>query len=388
MSTAFSRTLRLIESDCGRGATLGLLGTGLLLAGWTVWAATSRVTLYETTSNARLEVDRAVYPIQANMAGRVTRTWLTVGDEVRAGDPLVELDASAQRLQLSEENSRLEAVAPEMEALRRQIAAEERARDEERQAASVAADEARANARQAEVPAAYQAAEIERLRQLHSEGLMSERDYQKGLADARQSRSAADRDGIAVHRVEREQVTRESDRGARIRALEAETIKLDAQATIGRSAARRLQNEIDRRVLRAPVSGRLGEAAPLRAGSVVSEGEKIGAIIPDGRLIVVAQFAPPDALGRIRPGQHAQLRLDGFPWTQYGAVQAEVTRVASEVRDGAVRVELAVDTSQPARIPLQHGLPGSLEVAVERVSPAALALRTSGGLLTSSRKSQ
>ena len=36
-----------------------------------------------------------------------------------------------------------------------------------------------ANARQAETPAKFNAAEEERLRQLHAEGLISERDYQR-----------------------------------------------------------------------------------------------------------------------------------------------------------------------------------------------------------------
>jgi len=31
---------------------------------------------------------------------------------------------------------------------------------------------------------------------------------------------------------------------------------------------------------------------------------------------------------------------------------------------------------------LQHGLPGSLEIEVERISPAALALRSVGKVLT------
>jgi membrane fusion protein (multidrug efflux system) len=72
------------------------------------------------------------------------------------------------------------------------------------------------------------------------------------------------------------------------------------------------------------------------------------------------------------------MRLDGYPWTQYGSIEAAVSHVAGEVRDGTVRVELAVSPSVAVSAPLQHGLPGSLEVEVERVSPAALVMRTAG----------
>jgi membrane fusion protein (multidrug efflux system) len=79
------------------------------------------------------------------------------------------------------------------------------------------------------------------------------------------------------------------------------------------------------------------------------------------------------------------MRLDGFPWAQYGAVPATVETVAGEVRDGTVRVELAPDASPSLPVPMQHGLPGSVEVRVERVAPVALALRAAGQFIASPR---
>jgi membrane fusion protein (multidrug efflux system) len=98
---------------------------------------------------------------------------------------------------------------------------------------------------------------------------------------------------------------------------------------------------------------------------------------------VIAEFQPADALGKVHPGQHATLRLQGFPWAQFGTVPAEVSRVAGDIRDGKVRVELAVNPVAGSRIPLQHGLPGSVEVEVERISPLALVLRSAGQVLGS-----
>jgi membrane fusion protein (multidrug efflux system) len=385
MSTAFSRTLRLLDADRGRRSIAGLLAAAALLGGWAAWSAMARVTLYEITPTARLEVDRAIYPIQAPMLGRVTATSLQVGKRVRAGEILVELDSSPERMEVSEERTHLAAVGPQVESLRRQIAAEEQARSEERQAARIAAEEARANARQAEAPATYNAAEIDRLQKLHEDGLIPEREYQKGRAEAQQTRYTAEREQIAVRRIEQEQRTRESDRDSRVRALEAEIAKLEGQAAASRAAIQRLENDIERRAIRAPIAGRVGEATPLRIGAVLHEGDQVAAIVPEGRILVVAQFPPQSAMGRIEPGQPAKVRLDGFPWAQYGALSATVTRVASEIRDGAVRVELAVDESQPTRIPLQHGLPGSVEVQVERIAPAALILRTAGRLVAAPR---
>jgi membrane fusion protein (multidrug efflux system) len=103
-------------------------------------------------------------------------------------------------------------------------------------------------------------------------------------------------------------------------------------------------------------------------------------ILPGEKLHVIAEFLPTLAFGKLKPGQPARVKLNGFPWMQYGTVAAQVSRVAGDIRDGHVRVELALASPTNPRIPLQHGLPGSVEVEVEHISPAALLLRSVGRL--------
>jgi hypothetical protein len=88
----------------------------------------------------------------------------------------------------------------------------------------------------------------------------------------------------------------------------------------------------------------------------------------------------------VRAGQTARLRLDGFPPAQFGNIGAVVSTSAHELRDGRVRVELAL-TGLPGGVPAQHGLPGRVEVEVEQLSPAALVLRAAGlGLAQGARE--
>jgi membrane fusion protein (multidrug efflux system) len=58
-----------------------------------------------------------------------------------------------------------------------------------------------------------------------------------------------------------------------------------------------------------------------------------------------------------------------------------VSSVGSEIRGGRVRVELAVRPNPASPIPLQHGLPGAVEVEVERLAPVSLVLRAAGRLV-------
>jgi membrane fusion protein (multidrug efflux system) len=385
MSTAFSRTLRSLNAD-GFGRPAAAISAAACLAGiWGAWCGLAHVTLYEITGNARIEVGRAVTPVQSPMTARVMSAQLTLGREVHVGDVLVELDSEPEQLQARELRARLAALAPQVQALRDQAAAEERAGAQERMAGRAAGDEARSGVREAEAPARFAENEEQRLSQLRASGLIPEREYQRGQAEAQRSRAAAETQQLAVLRLEEDQRTRQSDRATRLKSLAADIARLESEIPTIQASIARLEYEIERRRVRAPMTGRLGEAAVLRPGAVVREGEKLGAIVPDGRLAIVAQFPPPAALGRIRAGQTARLRLQGFPWMQYGSLNAKVTQVASEVRDNSVRVELAVDGQPPAGIPLQHGMPGTLEVEIERVTPAALVLRTAGRMLASPR---
>jgi len=95
-----------------------------------------------------------------------------------------------------------------------------------------------------------------------------------------------------------------------------------------------------------------------------------------------AEFPANAAFGRIQPGQLARMRLDGFPWAEFGAVPAKVSQVAAEIREGNVRVEFEIQPVSGFRGKLEHGMPGTVDVAVERVTPLSLVLRTAGQWLT------
>ena len=84
---------------------------------------------------------------------------------------------------------------------------------------------------------------------------------------------------------------------------------------------------------------------------------------------------------------HVQRQLVTGQGAQHdaAAVRTQVERVADEVRDGNVRVELSVLDSPGLRVPLKHGMPGSIEIEVEQASPAALLMRTAGQIFTGTR---
>jgi membrane fusion protein (multidrug efflux system) len=380
MATPFFRTTRAVEADGSPRRLWSLAVVALLGAGWLAWFFGVPVGVYETSQSARLEVDRAIHPVEAAVAGRVVATRLKLSETVQAGEILVELEAEKEKRRLDEEQRRLAGLAPQREALHRQIAAEEDALRLSRQTSRTASNEARARKQEAEVASKFADDESARLSKIGNK--LAALDVLRAQAEAEQRRSAAAALGLDVARVESDQLTRESQARAHIEQLHRDLADVESQVATTSAAVDVLAADIERHLVRAPVAGRVGAVLPtLQPGAFVKEGERLGAIVPSGELRVAAELTPASAIGRVREGQEARLRLDGFPWTQFGSVRARVVNVEAEPRDGHVRVELTVVGAPPA-VPMQHGLPGRLEVEVERATPAVLVLRAAGRLVT------
>lgn len=384
MSRGFARTGSLLEADGFRGSALILVAAGALAIAWAAWFVKAEVPLYEVTGTARLETMRSAFVVQAPMDGKLVEAQLTVGRVVKEGDELARVESVLQKLERGESNTKISTIDDQVRGLRQQLTLSERAGEEERRTTLSAIEVSQSQLRSAEAPAKYLEGEAERIKKLHAQGLVAERDHQKVLSDLAAQKATVESLRLTIARLEREQRQRDSERMVRHQQIQSEITRLDGDSRNIRTALGRLDFEIDRRVIRAPVAGVIGEAAVLRPGAFLTAGQKLTAIVPSGGTILVAQFPPAAAMGRIRPGQLARIRMEGFPWMQYGSLTGRVERVASEVRDNIVRVELSIQPSG-SRIPLQHGMPGSVEIEVERISPAALAMRLAGSFVTSPR---
>ena len=378
MPSPFSRTLRALEVDGHRRWIAGLVPALLLLGAWGVWFVRGRVSVYEVTDRAWLAVGREAHPLAAPVEGRVAAVRAALGQRVRQGQVLIELEAEEPRARLDEERARRDALAGQIAALRQQIAAGGRSLAGRLGASRAGIEETLAKTREAEAAARLAQQEADRQERLLAQGLVPAAEAERARSAAEQRRAAADALRRTLDRLGYEERSTEGERRGDVDELERELALLAGQTAAAGAAVRRLEREVGLRAIRAPVAGRVAEIAAVRVGSVVAAGEQLGMVVPAGDLKGIAEFAPASALGRIRPRQPARIVLSGFPSAQYGHLSARVARVASEPRDGRIRVELALRPDRRSRLPLQHGLPGTAEVEVERVAPAVLVLRTVG----------
>jgi membrane fusion protein (multidrug efflux system) len=383
MASSFSRTVRSLEGQAGRSRGAAFVGTIVLLL-WAGWFVLGRVTVYEVTDKARLEVKSTVHAVASVLPGRVVETHLAIGREVHAGEVLVVLDAEAERLAIRERQTRREGLQARLQTLRQEIRAEKQAKEVQREARAAALKASRGQVAAAESRAEYADRQLDIIKELRVHKVASTAELLKARAEAEAGHLGVRALQLETTRLEQDRIILESDRQVRLAKLDRAAADLAADIAAEEAAIRRLKHDVELRVIRAPVSGRVGEVIEHPVGSVVQASKKLGSIVPPGEPRAVAHF-PVAAVGRLRPGQPARLRLEGFPWTHYGMVDAHVAEVGNVACAGLIRVELTLGPEQTVPVPLEHGLPCSAEVAVEQVSPAVLVLRAAGQVLGTHR---
>jgi membrane fusion protein (multidrug efflux system) len=381
VGAAFSQTLRALTADRPRASLAAIALSVATLGAWAYWLLRVEVTLYAVTDTARVEVEQRAHAVDAPVSGRIARLDLVIGHEVRAGEVLVELDTKLEERQKEQLEARLAAIDPELAARGRELAAQKQALGDEERATLATLDEGRARLEEAALAAKQADDESKRGAKLREAGLMSEMENASLASLAGQKKAAAGALRLDLEKVQREQKTRGSQGIARIEQLRGAVAALEGQRATILAETRVIDESIAKSAVRAPIAGRIGEIAPVNVGGYVRPGDRLFSVVPPGELRAVAQFVPADALGRVRPKQRARLRLHGFPWMQYGTVACTVGRVGGEVRDDRVRVELEIEPDPARAIPMQHGLPATAEIDVERITPARLVLRSLGARL-------
>jgi membrane fusion protein (multidrug efflux system) len=378
LTLQFSKTTQSLALDSSRIVLVSLALAGLSLAAWLLWFSFGSVTVYEVSRQARLEVGSAPREISSLQAGRVVSSNVVIGQKVRAGDVLVELDSKPQQLRLAEAEARLPLYPAKIASLRREIAYLDRMMADQQGASQVAARAANARLQGASAASKFASDAAARIRSDALSGGSATVDAVRAAADARKAASERDISAADLARLGIDARVRSDEMRVQVEKLSRDLLATQAEAASTRDLIAQLRLEVASHQIRAPVTGVVGETRPLSAGAYVAPGQKLATILPQGDLLIVADFDPTTALGRIRPGQTARFRLEGFPWVQFGTIEATAVRVAGEVRDQSLRAEFRIARDATRGLVLRHGLPGRLEVRVEKVSPARLLLRSAG----------
>jgi hemolysin D len=130
------------------------------------------------------------------------------------------------------------------------------------------------------------------------------------------------------------------------------TIKTNQRQLIQVSSQlNQVQIDLKNQDLRAPVDGVVFNLEPKLPGVVAQPGQALLQVVPNESLIARVQVANAD-IANIRVGMPVDVRLDAYPFTEYGAVPGVVTKVGREAL--TVSEETAGQTAFPVEIRLNQ----------------------------------
>jgi hemolysin D len=82
--------------------------------------------------------------------------------------------------------------------------------------------------------------------------------------------------------------------------------------------------------LMAPVDGSVQQLAVHTVGGVVTPAQPLMIIVPADQALEIEAFIENKDIGFVNPGQQAEIKIETFPYTQYGALRGQVLQVSSD----------------------------------------------------------
>ncbi|WP_162241294.1 HlyD family type I secretion periplasmic adaptor subunit [Methylobacterium sp. Leaf113] len=140
---------------------------------------------------------------------------------------------------------------------------------------------------------------------------------------------------------------------AAIKAFVAENSeKLDQaerQVSVYEQRLERTSLELDQTTIRSPIDGIVQSSSLTTIGQVVNPGDELMRIVPEDAGLEVECYLPNKDIGFVKVGQPAVLKIESFPFTRYGTIDATVTRVASDAIPEPDASLLEQDSARPRR---------------------------------------
>jgi hemolysin D len=106
---------------------------------------------------------------------------------------------------------------------------------------------------------------------------------------------------------------------------EAERQADDLQQKLNKAAARTGYT-----TLTSPISGRVAALAVTTVGQVVGPGMELMRVVPDDAGLEIEAYLLNRDIGFVHPGQTAVVKIESFPFTRYGTIDADVIRVSTD----------------------------------------------------------
>lgn len=223
------------------------------------------------------------------MSGYVQKVFVADNQVVKAGEPLLQVDARTYDAALAQSRATVDSRRADVQ--RAKAEADQQQATIAQTAAQLAVSRAAAR---------FAAAQVDRYAPLAASGADTHEKLDQ-LKDARDQALATQKANAAALQSAQRQLATLAATAAQAKAqLEAAQASLDAS-----------QIDVGHTLIRSTIAGRVGDRT-VRVGQYVQPGTRLMSIVPVERLYITANFKETQ-IGRMRPGQPVEIDVDALP---------------------------------------------------------------------------
>lgn len=163
-----------------------------------------------------------------------------------------------------------------------------------------------------------------------------------------------------------------------LKTLSERHAKADLQARSLQAEGAKTSQREQLTTLRAPVSGTVQQRVVHTTGGVVTPAQVLMVVVPDAAQVTAEVTLENKDVGFVHLGQEAAIKLETFPFTQYGTVQAQVTTITAD----AVMKEPSVQPDKDGKAVASGGavFPATLTLAAHAIDIDGKAIRLAPGM--------
>jgi multidrug efflux pump subunit AcrA (membrane-fusion protein) len=213
--------------------------------------------------------------------------------------------------------------------------------------------------------------EVQRSRELAAEHMVSNREVDTKQKDALTARQAVSTTEVDMSTAQVD-IDRISQSLANLRN-QARSSREQLRITLSQSA-KNLRSHLDvwerNYVLRAAADGRVNLFKVWADHQPVRDGDSVMTVVHEGTQALVGRVSMPISnSGKVQPGQAVHIRLDNFPWQEFGQLKGVVKSISAIPEDGNYLVEVALPqglrTTYGRQLEFRQEMQGQAHIVVE-----------------------
>jgi membrane fusion protein (multidrug efflux system) len=255
-------------------------------ASWIVYYET-RGKYFESTNDACVDADMVT--VAPKVPGYVDQVFVANNETVRAGQPLVHIDAREYEAQVAHWTAQVAVAHANTDNVRASVVEQHAAIEQARAEVALALSEA-----------TYASNELARYAPLVSKGVESEERLTtvRREAEATSGKLSVAKAALAVAQ-------------RRVESLEAQVHQAAAQEESAKAQLAAADVSLESTTIRASVDGKVGDKT-VQLGHFVQAGTRLMSVVPMSDIYVTANFKETQ-IGRMQPGQVVTITVDALP---------------------------------------------------------------------------